>query len=211
MIDRPLAFGEFVLDLEKRQLTRVGVPLHLTRKAFDLLALLAVRRPAVVSKRDIQAALWSETFVSETNLAAIVFEVRAALGESARRPHFLRTVHGVGYALQTEAPAPVRGGCRLMVAGEAIELTTGEHLVGRSRECAIRFPSTRVSRVHARLTVAGRVATVEDFGSRNGTFVGGVRITGPVVLTDGDEIVFGSEVARFDQPDAGTQTEATEA
>ncbi|HEY7791514.1 MAG TPA: FHA domain-containing protein [Vicinamibacterales bacterium] len=212
-MNRPIAFGEFVLDLEQRQLTRLGAPLHLTRKAFDLLALLAARRPAVVSRRDIQAALWADTFVSDTNLGAIVFEVRAALGESARRPQFLRTVHGVGYALGTDAPAPnaVQAGCRLVVAGDVIELVSGEHLVGRSRDCTIRFQSARVSRIHARLTVAGRAATLEDVGSRNGTFVGGVRVNGPVVLSDGVEIIFGTEVARFDQLDAGSQTEATDA
>lgn len=212
-MDRSLAFGEFVLDVEKRQLTRRGAPLHLTRKAFDLLTLLASRRPAVVSKDDIRSALWGDTFVSEANIAAIVFEIRAAFGETARHPRFLRTAHGVGYALQADAPASATApaGCRLIVGGETVDLTRGEHLVGRSRGCAIRFQSPRVSRVHARLTIAGSVATLEDVGSRNGTFVGGLRINGPVVLNDGDEIVFGSEVARFDQPDASSQTEATDA
>lgn len=205
-----LSFGDFVLNLGTRQLVHRGVPLHLTRKAFDLLALLAARRPAAVSKADICAALWADTFVSESNLAALVFELRAALGESARHPRFLRTVHGFGYALDTPAtPAPA--GSRLVVGGEAIDLPTGEHLIGRSRRCTIRFRSTSVSRLHARLTVAGSIATLEDLDSRNGTFVHGTRVVGPTALADGDEVVFGSEAARFETTGSTVLTEPADA
>ena len=43
------------------------------------------------------------------------------------------------------------------------------------------------------------VATIEDRGSRNGTFVDGKRISTPRVLADGSVIVFGSERATFRQ------------
>jgi DNA-binding winged helix-turn-helix (wHTH) protein len=204
----PLAFGDFVLNAETRQLTHRGVALHLTRKAFDLLALLASQRPAAVSKGDICAALWADTFVSDTNLATLVFELRAALGESARHQRFLRTVHGFGYAFDAPAPPlPTAVGCRLVLAGEPIELTAGEHLIGRSRSCAIRCRSTSVSRIHARLTVAGSIATLEDLRSRNGTFVHGQRLVGPTILADGDEVIFGSEAASFETAGSTVLTE----
>jgi pSer/pThr/pTyr-binding forkhead associated (FHA) protein len=40
--------------------------------------------------------------------------------------------------------------------------------------------------------IDGATATLEDLGSKNGTFHGGRRIMGPVPLGDGDEIAIGS-------------------
>jgi pSer/pThr/pTyr-binding forkhead associated (FHA) protein len=51
-----------------------------------------------------------------------------------------------------------------------------------------------VSRQHARLTIEGEVATLEDLGSKNGTFVGDERLSSPRVLRDGDEIRLGQAV-----------------
>jgi pSer/pThr/pTyr-binding forkhead associated (FHA) protein len=48
-----------------------------------------------------------------------------------------------------------------------------------------------VSRRHARIVVAGGQATLEDLGSKNGTFLRGKRLTSPAVLSDGDEILLG--------------------
>ena len=55
-------------------------------------------------------------------------------------------------------------------------LGDGEHLVGREPGVSIRLDSPKVSRHHARVTIAGREATVEDLGSKNGTYVRGARI-----------------------------------
>lgn len=208
----PLVFGEFSLDPAARRLTQRGAPVHLTGKAFELLALLAARRPEAVSKEEIRRALWPDTFVADSNLAPIVFELRAALGESARAPRYIRTVHGYGYAFEHEPPAErARAAlCRLVVGGEAIDLADGQHLVGRSRHCAVRFESSKVSRVHARITVTGNVATLEDFGSRNGTFVRGERLQRPAMLADGDEILFGTHAARFEAEPHTSMTDETD-
>jgi len=48
-----------------------------------------------------------------------------------------------------------------------------------------------VSRAHARITVDGDRAELVDLESRNGTFLGEARVAAPVLLRDGDEIVFG--------------------
>lgn len=60
--------------------------------------------------------------------------------------------------------------------------------VGREEDCDITIPDRQVSRHHAifRFTSAG--STVEDLGSKNGTFVNSQRITEPVKLKEGDEI-----------------------
>src|SRR3954467_6918119 len=88
-----IQFGRFTLDLQTRQLSNAGRVVHLEPKAFDLLSTLVLERPKAVSKADLQERLWPGTFVSEANLSNLVAEVRAALGDPARTPKFVRTVH----------------------------------------------------------------------------------------------------------------------
>jgi hypothetical protein len=186
----PHAFGEFVFDAKARQLTRKGEPVHLTAKACELLHLLASRRPDAVAKKEIHHHLWPDTFVSDVSLTTLIFELRAALSESARSPRFVRTVHGYGYAFQVSGGDDGQGQTPFCVIHDGLEiaLKRGENLIGRARDCVVRLDSTRVSRHHARITVDDDAALIEDCGSRNGTAVGGDRITGRVRLKDGDDI-----------------------
>ena len=78
-------FGRFVLDCDTRQLLRDGSEVHLSPKAFELLAILLANQPRAVSKTELQERLWPSTFVEETNLAGLVAEIRRALGDSADR------------------------------------------------------------------------------------------------------------------------------
>ena len=171
---------------------------------MELLALLSDRRPRPVPKEEIHERIWPGVFVSDASLTALVFDLRAALGESAREPRYIRTVHGFGYAFVPDGGVEltVRTNCRLICDGRIIELAIGENLVGRSVECAVRLDSTDVSRRHARILVNDNIATVEDLGSTNGTFVNGERLTRPLALTDGMTVSFGSMQAIFhDSPD----------
>ena len=56
-----------------------------------------MRRPAAVSKAEIQEHLWPDTFVSEANIPTLVAEIRDAIDDDARQPRFIRTVFGFGY------------------------------------------------------------------------------------------------------------------
>src|SRR5690242_14452929 len=96
-------FGEFRLDVAARQLFRRDEEIHLTPKAFELLRFLVEQRPRAVSKSELQEKLWPDTFVSEANLSVLVAEIRAALGDPARQPETIRTVHGYGYAFAGNA------------------------------------------------------------------------------------------------------------
>ena len=98
-----LGFGDFVFDRGTRQLRLGGAERPLGPKAFELLDLLLSQRPNVIPRERIRRRLWPAVTVSESTLATVVADLRAALGDDAKEPRFLRTVHGVGYAL--EAPA----------------------------------------------------------------------------------------------------------
>ena len=76
-------------------------------------------------------------------------------------------------------------------AGEQCVLWA-DHLVGRAPESGLRLDHDSVSWRHASVRWNGRVWELQDLGSRNGTFVGGRRISGPTALKEGDEVRIGS-------------------
>jgi DNA-binding winged helix-turn-helix (wHTH) protein len=188
----PLRFGNFAFDPGARLLKQSGESVHLTAKAVDLLTLLSTKAPDAVGKKEIHQQLWPSTFVSDVSLTTLIFELRTALGESARRPRFIRTVHGFGYAFQgdgAQSPAAEEETpfC-IIYEGHEIGLQRGENVIGRSRDCRVRIDIKRVSRRHARVTIDGDAALIEDCGSRHGTWIGATRTSGRVRLRDGDRI-----------------------
>jgi DNA-binding winged helix-turn-helix (wHTH) protein len=213
-----VTFGEFVLDRGTRQLRRGEEERRLGPKAFDLLALLLAHRPDVVTRERIRDRLWADTFVSESTLATVVAEVRAALGEDPREPRFLRTVHRVGYAFCAEAtesgPRPrlsaAAAAYRLVLEDREITLGPGENVLGRVDEGVVWIESSSVSRRHARILVDGASVLLEDLGSKNGTFLRGERISGPTPLADGDVFRLGrvAVTLRRVHPDQKTRTDA---
>jgi DNA-binding winged helix-turn-helix (wHTH) protein len=211
-----ICFGPFALDRETRQLTRDGRDVHLTPKAFELLTALVLERPKVLSKAALQETLWPGTFVAEANLSNLVAEIREALGDEARAPRFIRTAHGFGYAFCGDAvaapaartpPEPQAPACWLEWNQQRFPLSIGEHVIGRDPDLAITLDGSTVSRRHARIVVTADAATLEDFGSKNGTFRGGERIASPVLLADGDAIHIGSLLVTFHMRTRAMSTE----
>ena len=198
-------FDSFLLDDESRQLTAGSRSIHLPPKAFDLLVALLAERPGVISKARLQERLWPGCFVVEANLSNTVSELRQALGDSARAPRFIRTVHGLGYAFCGAAAAveSERNGeleplvCWIEWGRQRFPLFAGEHVIGRDRDVEIRLDASTVSRRHAKLSVSSERTTLEDSGSKNGTFLGEHRVTSPVRLTDGDAVRIGSLLLTF--------------
>jgi DNA-binding winged helix-turn-helix (wHTH) protein len=198
-------FGEFTLDPDTRQLLLNGGEVHLSPKAFDLLALLIENRARAVSKVDLQQRLWPSTFVEETNLASLVAESRRALRDTAARPQFLRTVYGFGYQFVGDVTAST-GATRseesrpklwLLFERRQLPLMEGVNVIGRGADAAIQIDSPGASRHHARIVVARSEATLEDLGSKNGTELNGTRITTARRIFDGDEIRLGAILLTF--------------
>ncbi len=78
-----------------------------------------------------------------------------------------------------------------------IALVEGANLIGRGADCQVRIDLPDISRHHARIQVAGDVATIEDLGSKSGTCISGKPVLGPTSLWEGAEIVVGSEPLVF--------------
>ncbi|PQO34423.1 FHA domain-containing protein [Bremerella cremea] len=73
-------------------------------------------------------------------------------------------------------------------AGKKIFLVGQEFVIGRHPECDIIVEVGAVSRYHAKITRVDGKFKIEDLGSRNGTFVNDVQLTGPHILQHGDSI-----------------------
>jgi hypothetical protein len=139
--------------------------------------------------------------VSEASLQALISDIRQAIGDDGRRRAMVRTIHGVGYAftadvIEEDVPAAVEK-VRAWLVGELgrIPLQPGENLLGRGGAAVTEIDETTVSRRHARLTLRHADALLEDLDSKNGTWLHDERVTGPVVVADGDVVRLGS--ARF--------------
>jgi DNA-binding winged helix-turn-helix (wHTH) protein len=209
--------GDWFLETETRQIVRAGQEVHVSPKAFDLLTALLVDRPRVLSKAELRQRIWPDTYVTETSLANLVAELRAALGDEVGRPRYIRTVHRHGYAFcgtatnEAEASRQTASGRRvlLVLRDREIALEPGTHVLGRDPDAAVWIDSAHVSRHHARLVVSAAGASIEDLGSKNGTFVNRLRVAGVQRLSDRDEIDLGPErlVLRFLAEAASTLTQ----
>jgi DNA-binding winged helix-turn-helix (wHTH) protein len=176
-------FADCVLDTGKRELLRDGTRVDLTPKAFALLQALVESHPAAMSKGDLYELLWPGVFVETGNLHTLVAEIRSAVGDDGRQ--IIRTVHRFGYALAAEVSTDEAASAVLIIGERQLPLHDGENIIGRD---IIGAPD--VSRRHARISVKGQSVSIEDLGSKNGTWVGGQRIES-AKLDDGDEIILG--------------------
>ena len=195
-----LSFDGFVADFSQRRLFAGDREIRLTPKAFDLLRLLIESRPRAVPKSEIFAQLWPDTFVTENNLATVVAELRAALDDDARAPRIIRTAYAFGYAFVAEVAehAPATAVCEppacwmLILPTREVLLAEGSHVIGRVGPDVVALDSPTVSRHHARLTISGGGAVIEDLGSKNGTWVDQTPVTSATAVSDGGEIRLGS-------------------
>jgi putative transposase len=72
-----------------------------------------------------------------------------------------------------------------------LALFEGANIAGRGEKCSLVIEARTVSRRHARVTTFRGKASIEDFGSTNGTCVNGVLISAPAALADKDEAALG--------------------
>lgn len=197
----PLRFGAFTFDEHARELRRDGVVVALSPKAFRLLALLVDARPNPVPHETLYASLWPDVVVEPGNLHTIVSELRGAITHEA-----IKTMHRVGYAFVAAGVVEESVRYSLLLGSEEIPLRSGENGIGRDPRDVVVIHAPDVSRHHAKLTVAGTTVTIEDLGSKNGTYIGTTRVTRATVVQPGAEILIGRTRLRLVQVNALTAT-----
>jgi DNA-binding winged helix-turn-helix (wHTH) protein len=90
-------FGDYALDLERRELRRGAELVEVEPQVFDLSAYLVENRDRVASKDDLLAAVWHGRIVSESTLTSRITAARQAIGDSGEQQRFIRTVSRRGF------------------------------------------------------------------------------------------------------------------
>jgi DNA-binding winged helix-turn-helix (wHTH) protein len=203
---RPFQLGDWLVEPMLDRMSRGEQVVQLRPRAMDVLACLALQAGNLASKRQLIDSVWRTEFVSDHALTQVIAELRAALGDNARSPSYIETIPRRGYRLMAsltpiEPIEPAATGLSLPFRLEGEEgnypLAQGTNLIGRSADAVVLIDRTEVSRCHARIVVEGTAATLEDLGSKNGTYLNGQRLRQPSELNDGDEIWIGRSLARF--------------
>ena len=92
-----LVFGSFQLDLRDERLWCGPEVVRLPPKPFAVLACLVTQAGQLVTKEALLETIWPATVVSESSLMVAIRTLRRVLGDQARTPRFIETVHGRGY------------------------------------------------------------------------------------------------------------------
>lgn len=92
--------GGLTIDLAARSVAMEGRPAKLTRKEFDVLALLARNRGKLVGHRQLLSTVWGPAHLEDTHYLRIaIAHIREKLGDDAADPHLVFNEPGVGYRL----------------------------------------------------------------------------------------------------------------
>jgi two-component system KDP operon response regulator KdpE len=90
--------GPLRLDLAKHEVTLDGEQMHLSRKEFDLLALLLANRGKMLTHRQILREIWGPGHEQDTQyLRVYVGQLRQKLGDDPAEPRFIANEPGIGY------------------------------------------------------------------------------------------------------------------
>ena len=93
-----LRVGNLEIDLGKMQVQRAGRSIELNRVCLKILTMLMQASPNIVSRKEIEHALWSDMPPGSDALRSHIYTLRKAIDKPFKR-HLIQTVHGIGYKL----------------------------------------------------------------------------------------------------------------
>ena len=110
-------FADCVLNTERRELRRAGMPVKLEPKVYQVLVYLVQHADRLVTRDELFDHVWPEVYVAHTAVARCLTAVRQAVGDRADAQRVIQTRHGQGYRLVApvtvhEAMAPPAEGLR---------------------------------------------------------------------------------------------------
>lgn len=90
-------FGDYQLDTARRLLLRLGEPVIIAPKVYEVLFALVETQGQPISKDELLRRVWPDTIVEESNLTVSVSALRKALGERRGEQKYIATIPGMGY------------------------------------------------------------------------------------------------------------------
>ncbi|HKU66541.1 MAG TPA: winged helix-turn-helix domain-containing protein [Candidatus Baltobacteraceae bacterium] len=106
---RAYAFGPFVLHLRNHVLYRMGLPVEMHARLFDILQCLVTNSDRLVTKELLVDQVWGGLPIGDNNIAQHMHMVREVLGDLSKPYRYVATVHGRGYRMIAEPRAIVEG------------------------------------------------------------------------------------------------------
>lgn len=94
--------GPLEVDIPGRRARVNGVDVDLTKREFDLLAVLAEHKTAVLSRAQLLELVWGYDFAADTNVVDVFIGYLRRKLEAGGAPRLLHTVRGVGFVLRTQ-------------------------------------------------------------------------------------------------------------
>ena len=148
-------------------------------------------------RRFLLTRVWSGAVVEEGNLAEQAVLLRRALVDAndcvaTMSRHGYRFVAPVIEWHENHSPWVATSPHCLVWDERQFPLREGFTVLGRAEDADLEILLPSISRHHARVVVRGLAATIEDLGSRHGTWRGSTSVGGPVPLAGGDEIRLGA-------------------
>ena len=104
---KALTFGDVDIDLAARQVRLRGTEVKLSRKEFDVLALLARHAGEVVRREQLMSEVWDVNWFGSTRTLDVhVSSLRRKLDDEGGAPRVIQTVRGVGFRLRVPEGEP---------------------------------------------------------------------------------------------------------
>jgi len=99
LADAPFRLGEWLVEPRLNRLTRDGESIQIELKMMDVLVCLAGHAGELVARQELIDTVWAIEFITEKTLTRAVAELRRALGDDAKEPTYIETIHRKGYRL----------------------------------------------------------------------------------------------------------------
>ena len=193
---RCLSTERLVLDRLNHSVTLDGEQVALRPTPFKLLWTLMANAELVLSKSDLLEAVWDGVIVGDEVLTTAIRDIRRALGDDARNPHFIRTVSRRGYVFVqpvqtgerpvTAAPVPDAASLSRRYAAIVMTVMVCMLIVGSLSWMAVRSNGQAEFRAHLPLALPATVevrfptllAAIQDEARRTGAIAGHGRRAG---------------------------------
>ncbi|MBO7094154.1 MAG: response regulator transcription factor [Spirochaetia bacterium] len=101
-----IQFGPYTLNTESCLLKKGDERIHLSAKEFDILLYLINSKGKTSTPEEIYRKVWGSEFGDLTAVAVYVQRLRKKLESDPSAPHFIETVHGMGYRFVPDEELP---------------------------------------------------------------------------------------------------------
>jgi len=93
------AFGDIRVEPAAHRVSRDGRELELEPKAYSVLMQLLAHPGELIKHDDLLESVWGHKYVTQATLSRVISQLRQKLGDDVAEPHYIQTMHGLGYRL----------------------------------------------------------------------------------------------------------------